>query len=164
MFLWQPAKALWAAVGSAAAFGLANLGVGAYVLVNITDPRWSAGGADILQAPRLADTPLIGRFMGSFDSLMGSVVGGVNEFLEFKDALPAAVDFFGRAGWAFLAMLPLFVLAVLVSAVQDRRRKAEYRRYKAAVGELQRELAELKKYVNYPASGATAAPGQAGDT
>ena len=61
----------------------------------------------LLWEPSFSGTPVIGQFLGPLDSALNGVVGGVNEFLAFKQALPVALDFFASSGWALLVSFPL---------------------------------------------------------
>jgi hypothetical protein len=62
-------------------------------LNHFRDSRWSIGGEPPLSAPSFSATPVVGQFLGPLDSALNGVVGGVNEFLAFKQALPIALDF-----------------------------------------------------------------------
>lgn len=146
---WWPRRAHLAALGSVVVLAVANLGAGIYVLSHLGDPRWSGGAEERLGDPSLSDTPVVGRFLESLDTLMSGVVDGVNEFIDFRAALPVALEFFAAAGLALFVSLPLAVLALIVSYREAQRRKAEFVRYKLQVEELRGELDEIKRHLGY---------------
>jgi disulfide bond formation protein DsbB len=148
MFFWHPRKLHWAALGSVTVFMAASAGVGVYVVSHPNDPRWS--GTEALTAPLLSDTPVIGRFMEPLDAFLGSVVGGINDLRAFQNALPVAFEFFSMAGWAALTAVPLTFFAMAAGFAENRRRKAEVTRYKSIVEELQKQLDDVKRFINYP--------------
>ncbi|MFB0834015.1 hypothetical protein ACX8Z9_02535 [Arthrobacter halodurans] len=145
--LWRPGKLHWTALGSVLLFAALNAGAGIYVLNHLGDSRWSPGGQPPLTAPSLSGTPVVGQFMGPLDSALNGVVGGVNEFLAFQQALPVALDFLATSGWALLVSFPLALLAVGISLGATRRRTAEFERYRATVDLLQNELEQVKRQI-----------------
>ncbi|KUM32473.1 hypothetical protein [Arthrobacter sp. EPSL27] len=104
---------------------------------------------------------MIGQFLGPLDSALNGVVGGVNEFLAFKQALPVALDFFAASGWALLASFPLAVLAAGIAFAIARRRAADFDRYRATVDLLQDELEQVKRQI---AAGYAAGPALPAET
>ena len=112
-----------------------------------------AGAEERLDAPSLADTPVVGQFLGSLDALLVGVVDGVNEFTDFRASLPVAVDFLAAAGWALAVAVPLGLVALVVSYRDAQRRKAEFARFSLQVEELSTELDEIKRHVGYPNRG-----------
>lgn len=142
--VWRPRGLQWTALGSVLLFAALNAGAGIYVLINSGDPRWSAGGEPPLSAPPLSGTPVVGQFLEPLESVLDEVVGGVNEFLAFKEALPVAMGFFASSGWALLVSFPLAVIAVGISYAAARRRAADFEKYRATVDRLADELAHLK--------------------
>ena len=76
------------------------------------------------------------------------VVGGVNDFLAFKQALPVALDFLTASGWALLVSFPLAILAAGISYAMARRQKAEFEKYRATVDQLQAELEQIKRQLS----------------
>lgn len=145
--IWRPRRLHWTALGSVLLFAALNAGAGIYVLNHFSDPRWS-GGEQPLSAPSFAGTPVVGQFLGPLDSALNGVVGGVNEFLAFKNALPIALDFLAASGSALLVAFPLAVLAAVVSFAMARRRAAEFDRYRATVDVLQEELEQVKRQIS----------------
>jgi hypothetical protein len=91
---------------------------------------------------------------------MNWVVGGVNEFLAFKQALPVALDFFAASGWALLASFPLALLAAGVSYAEARRRTAAFEKYRATVDLLKDELEQVKRQISAGNSVDTALPAE----
>jgi hypothetical protein len=152
LFFWRRRVDL-AALGSVIVFMVASAGAGTYVLHHLGDDRWRGGTGNRLTVPSLSETPVVGQFMEPVDSFMESVAGSVNQFLDFQEALPAALDFFVAAGWALLVSLPLALLVMIVGYVEARRRKAEFDRYKLQVEELRAELNDLKQHLNYSGRG-----------
>jgi hypothetical protein len=130
---------------------MANIGAGVYVLSHLGDSRWGGGAEDRLgPPPKLADTPVVGRFLGDLDAAMSGVVDGVNEFIDFRASLPVAVEFLAAAGWALLVAVPLGILALIVSYRDGQRGKKEFARYSSRVEELSAELEEIKRHLGYP--------------
>jgi hypothetical protein len=150
---WRPRRLHWAALGSVLVYAVANMGAGIYVLSHLGDSRWGGGTEDRLGAPSLGDTPVIGRFLGSLDTLLSGVVDGVNEFIDFRAALPVALEYLAAAGWALVVAVPLGILALIVSYRDAQRRKAEFARYSLQVKELRAELDEIKRRLGYPTAG-----------
>jgi len=155
--LVRPRMFHWTALGSVMLFAALNVGAGIYVLNHVGDPRW-AGGQAALNAPSFSETPVVGKFLGPLDSALSSVVGGVNEFLNFKQALPVALDFLAASGWALLVAFPLAVLAAVVSFTIARRRAADFDRYRAAVDQLRTELDQVKEQLALDSSVRAAGP------
>ena len=110
-------------------------------------------GHSELDAPSLADTPVVGQFLGSLDALLVGVVDGVNEFTDFRASLPVAVDFLAAAGWALAVAVPLGLVALVVSYRDAQRRKAEFAGFSFQVEALSTELDEIKRHVGYPNRG-----------
>lgn len=146
--VWRPRRLHWTALGSVLLFAALNAGAGIYVLNHFADSRWSAGGEPLLSAPSFSGTPLVGQFLGPLDSALNGVVGGVNEFLAFKQALPIALDFLAVSGWALLVSFPLAILAAGISFAVARRRAAEFDKYRATVDLLKDELEQVKRQIS----------------
>ncbi|EMY35217.1 hypothetical protein D477_005611 [Arthrobacter crystallopoietes BAB-32] len=143
-----PRKRHWAALDAVLVWTAANVGWGIYVLMHRGDARWPADSP--LSAPSLSGTPLVGEYLGQLDSWMDGVVNGVNDLQHLQAALAVAMDFFTLAGWGCLAAVPAAAIAVGGSILEQKRRKKEIVRYRDAVDDLQRQLAEVKRFVNYP--------------
>ena len=146
--IWRPLRLHWTALGSVLLFAALNAGAGIYVLNHFTDSRWSAGGEPPLSAPSFSGTPIVGQFLGPLDSALNEVVGGVNEFLAFKQALPIALDFLAASGWAMLVSFPLAILAAGISYAMARRRAADFEKYRATVDLLKDELEQIKRQIS----------------
>jgi disulfide bond formation protein DsbB len=146
--LWRPRRLHWTALGSVLLFAALNAGAGIYVLNHFRDSRWSTGGEPTLSAPSFSGTPIVGQFLGPLDSTLNGVVGGVNEFLAFKQALPIALDFLAVSGWALLLSFPLAIVAAVVSYAVARRRTAEFEKYRATVDLLKDELEQVKRQIS----------------
>lgn len=142
----------WIAVGAVLLFAALNAAAGIYVLNHFSEPRWSPEGNAPLNAPSLSETPMVGEFLVPLDSALEGVVGGVNDFRAFQQALPIALDFLAASGWALLVSFPLVILAACVSFAKARRRKAEFTKYRATVDSLKDELEQVKRQIaaGYP--------------
>ncbi|MHA7190533.1 hypothetical protein ACX80N_09620 [Arthrobacter sp. MDT2-16] len=142
----------WIALGAVLLFAALNAAAGMYVLNHFSDTRWSPEGMKQLSAPSLSDTPLVGEFLVPLDSAMEGVVGGVNDFRAFQQALPVTLDFLATSGWALLVAVPVAIVAAVVSFINARRRKAEFRKYFATVDSLKDELEQIKRQIaaGYP--------------
>ncbi len=153
LYFWRPRRLHLALLGSVIVFMGANAGAGIYVLYHFGDARWSGGAEGRLSAPSLSDAPVVGEFLRPLEEVMNKVVDGLNDFIDFREALPVALDFFAAAGWALLVSLPLALLALIVSYAEGQRRKAEFSRYKLEVEELRAELDEIKRQLGHPERG-----------
>ncbi|MCO4238650.1 hypothetical protein [Pseudarthrobacter raffinosi] len=158
--LWRPRRFHWTALGSVLLFAALNAGAGIYVLSQFRDSRWSAGGEPPLTVPSFSGTPIVGQFLGPLDSALNGVVGGVNEFLAFKQALPIALDFLAVSGWALLLSFPLAIVAAVVSYAVARRRAADFERYRATVDLLKEELEQVKRQISSGSFVDTALPAE----
>ncbi|WP_232084367.1 hypothetical protein [Arthrobacter sp. SO5] len=158
--LWRPRRLHWTALGSVLLLAALNAGAGIYVLNHFGDSRWSAGGEAPLSAPSFSGTPVVGQFLGPLDSALDGVVGGVNEFLAFKQALPVALDFLAASGWALLVSFPLAIVAAGISFAVARRRTAEFDEYRATVDLLKDELEQVKRRISAANSVDTAFPAE----
>lgn len=148
----------WIALGAVLLFAALNAAAAIYVLNHFDDARWSPEGMTSLSAPSLSETPIVGEFLVPLDSALEGVVGGVNDFRAFQQALPIALDFLTTSGWALLVSFPLVILAACVSFAKARRRKAEFTKYRATVDSLKDELEQVKRQI---AAGYPAHPGRA---
>ena len=157
---WRPRSLHWTALGSVLLFAALNAGAGIYVLNHFSDSRWSAGGEPPLSSPSFSGTPVVGQFLGPLDSALNGVVGGVNEFLAFKQALPVALDFLAASGWALLVSFPLAILAAGISYAMAQRRTADFEKYRATVDLLKEELVQVKQQISSGNSVATALPAE----
>jgi hypothetical protein len=166
--VWRPGRLHWTALGSVLLFAALNAGAGIYVLNHFSDSRWSTGGEPPLSVPSFSGTPVVGQFLEPLDSALNGVVGGVNEFLAFKQALPVAMDFLAASGWALLVAFPLAILAASISFAAAIRQTAEFEKYRATVDLLQDELEQVKRQISAGKSvdkalPAGSAPEQAGN-
>jgi hypothetical protein len=153
LYFWRPRRPHLAVLGSVIVYMVANIGAGIYVLYHLGDARWNGGAGNRLSAPSLSDAPVVGEFMRPLDEFMNGVVDGVNDFIDFREALPVALEFFAAAGWALFVSLPLALLALIISYAEARRRKAEFTRYKLEVDELRGELDDIKRQLGHPKQG-----------
>jgi len=145
--VWRPRRLHWTVLGAVLLFAALNAGAGIYVLNHVGDPRWSAGEQP-LSAPSFSGTPMVGQFLGPLDSALNAVVGQVNAFLAFKQALPVALGFLSTSGWALLVSFPLGILATVISYILERRRKADFEKYRATVDQLKVELEQVKRQIS----------------
>lgn len=147
---WRQRRLHLAALGSVIVFMGTSAGAGIYVLNHVGDPRWGSKAEDRISAPPLTETPVIGRFMGPLDDVIRGVADSVNQFVDFRAALPVAMEFFVAAGWALALALPLGLAALIVSYADAQRRKAEFLKYKLQVEELKSELEDIRRHLGYP--------------
>lgn len=146
--LLRPNKFHWTALSSVLLFAAINAGAGFYILKHFGDSRWSAGAEPPLSVPSLSETPMVGQFMGPLDAALNEVVGGMNEFTAFKQALPVAMDFFAVSGWALVIAFPLAILAAVISFIVARRRTALFDKYRVTVDQLKDELEQVKQQIS----------------
>jgi hypothetical protein len=134
----------WTVVGSLMFFAALNAGAGIYVLSTVGDFRWSAEAESSLTAPSFAETPVVGEYLLPLDSALQDVVGGVNDFIAFKQALPIALNFLTMSGLALLVAFALAFIAVIISMIIARNRNAELTKYRANVDQLKADLERVK--------------------
>lgn len=151
LLLWRPRRPILAALGAVVVFMAASAGAGIYVLNHLGDGRWGGDGQPRLSPPPLSDAPMVGNFLKPLEGMLGSVTDGVNEFVDFRSALPVALDFFAAAGWALALSVPLAVAALAAGARAARRSRAEFTAYKTELEQLRAELNQVKRHVGYPA-------------
>lgn len=151
LLLWRPKRPELAALAAVLVFMAASVGAGIYVLNHLADGRWGGDKEARLNPPSFSETPVVGQFLEPLDGMMGGVADGVNDFVDFRAALPVALDYFAAAGWALAVLVPLGLLAVTINAARARRRDAESAAYRTEVAELRAELERVKRHVGYPA-------------
>ncbi|GAA2942297.1 hypothetical protein ACFO7V_09180 [Glutamicibacter bergerei] len=144
MGIWQRRQLQWVALSSVVLFAVLNAGTGIYVLRTVGDSRWAQEGTVPLSAPSLSETPLVGQYLDPLNSALQSMVGSVNSLVAFQQALPVALDFFTKSGWALLIAVPLMLLVVVMSYRAARRRKRELNNYRATVDQLKIDLEQVK--------------------
>lgn len=133
---WQ-----WAVCGAGCTYMVATASIGVYVLMTIGDVRWSTGKEPLLQAPSFSGTPVIGRSLEPLDSFLGQAATSINEFVAFRHAFPVAQDFFTLAGWTFLLLIPVTIIAMIVTRFQPSREQLEIRA-------LREEIRQIKRHVD----------------
>lgn len=89
---------------------------------------------------------MIGQHLQPLDSVMDDVVARINDVRDIQHAIPVALEFFAAAGWGCLAVIPLALFALVV---RRKWKKAEFASYKQTIEDLQRELDDVKRFVNY---------------
>ena len=151
VLLWRRRRPDLAALAAVVVFMAASAGAGIYVLNHLGDGRWGGDREARLDPPPLTETPLVGQFLGPLDGALNGMANGVNDFVDFRAALPVALEFFAAAGWALVALVPLGLVAAAVSSARARRRDAEAAAAVAEVGRLRAELEQVKRHVGYPA-------------
>ncbi|WP_425861928.1 hypothetical protein [Arthrobacter sp. TWP1-1] len=137
----------WTAFYSVLLFAAINVGVGFYILKHFRESRWSTGAQPPLIAPSLSETPIVGQYMGSLDTALNGLVGGMNDFRAFQQVLPVATDFFAASGWALLIAFPLAIIAAVISFILARRRTALFDKYRVTVDQLKDELVQVKQQI-----------------
>lgn len=144
MGVWRRRQLQWVALSSVMLFAVLNAGVGIYVLNTIGDARWAREGAVPLSAPSLAEAPIVGQYLDPLDSALQSIVGGVNSYLAFQQALPVALTFFANSGWALLIAVPILIIVAIMGYRAVNRRKKELASYRHKVDQLQIDLERIK--------------------
>jgi hypothetical protein len=146
---WRRRRADLAALAAVVVFMAANVGAGIYVLNQLADGRWGGDALAKLVPPPLSGTPVVGRFLEPLDGALAGMAGGVNDFIDFRAALPVALDFFAAAGWALAVSVPVGLAAAAVQAGRARRRKADDAAWRSEVEQLRVELDAVKRHVGY---------------
>ncbi|MFJ5107974.1 MULTISPECIES: hypothetical protein [unclassified Glutamicibacter] len=141
--LWRRHQLVAVALASVLLFAAASAGAGIYILKRPGDPRWTMGEPPV-NAPDLSGIPVVGKQLAPVESALESIAGGVNSFWEFNQALPVALDFFERSGWALLAAIPLIIAMMIKTFRAASRRRQELKNLSGAVAQLQSELAAIK--------------------
>ena len=152
---WRRHQLVAVALASVLLFATLNAGAGIYILKRLGDPRWTAGEPPV-SAPELSGTPIVGQQLVPLESALAAIAGGVNSFWEFRQALPVALDFFTRSGWALLVAIPLIIAIMLRTFQAARRRRKDLQKLSDAVDHLQSELAMVKAILPAPATAAGA--------
>ena len=67
---------------------------------------------------------MVGKFLEPLEGMLGSVTDGMNEFADFRSALPVALGFFVSAGWALALSVPVALVTLAAGARAARQRKA----------------------------------------
>jgi hypothetical protein len=143
----RPDQALLAAV---MVFMAASVGAGIYVLNHVSDGRWGGDAQAKLSPPSLSGAPVVGDFLEPLEGALGGMADGVNDFIDFRSALPVALDYFAAAGWALAAAVPVGLLVLAANARAARRRNAALARYSSELEALRVELEGVKRHVGYP--------------
>lgn len=150
VLVWRRRRADLAALTAAVVvFMAANAGAGIYVLNHLADGRWGGDAQAKLVPPSLSGAPVVGQFLEPLDDAMAGMAGGVNDFMDFRAALPVALDFFAAAGWALAFSVPVALAAAAVQAGRARRRNAEFAAWRTEVEQLRAELDSVKRHVGY---------------
>ncbi|WP_457948134.1 hypothetical protein ACTAQI_19770 [Pseudarthrobacter sp. alpha12b] len=149
VLLWRSRRADLAALTAVVVFMAANVGAGVYVLNHLADGRWGGDAQAKLAPPTLSGAPVVGQFLEPLDTAMAGMAGGVNDFIDFRAALPVALDFFAAAGWALAVSVPVALAAAVVQGGRARRRKAEAAGWQGEVEKLRAELDAVKRHVGY---------------
>lgn len=151
VLVWRPRRPDLAALAAVVVFMAASAGAGTYVLNHLGDSRWGGGQQARLDPPSLSETPVVGGALGALDGVLNGMADGVNDFVDFRAALPVALDFFAAAGWALAILVPLGAVSLALNAAAGRRRAAEAATTAAEVAKLRAELERVKRHVSYPA-------------
>jgi len=149
VLVWRRRRADLAALTAVVVFMAANAGAGIYVLNHLADGRWGGDAQAKLAPPTLSGTPVVGQFLQPLDGALAGMAGGVNDFIDFRAALPVAMDFFAAAGWALALLVPLVLAAAVVQGRKARRRNAEAAAMCGEVEKLRAELDAVKRHVGY---------------
>ncbi|MGC0238622.1 hypothetical protein [Arthrobacter sp. SD76] len=82
---------------------------------------------------------------------MNAMADGVNDFVDFRAALPVALEYFAAAGWALALLVPVGGAVLAVNAAVSRRRNAQAAAAGSELADLRAELERVKRHVGYPA-------------
>lgn len=151
VLLWRRRRPDLAALAAVVVFMAASIGAGIYVLNHLGDGRWGGDQEARLNPPSLSETPMVGQFLGPVDGALKGMADGVNDFVDFRAALPVALDFFAAAGWALAILVPLGAVSLAVNVAAGRRRAAEIAAAASELAHLRAELERVKRHVGYPA-------------
>jgi len=143
---WRPDLALFAGVH---VFIAANLAAGIYVLNHLGEGRWGGDQEARFDPPSLSETPMVGQFLEPLDATLNGITGMANEFVDFRAALPVALDFFVAAGWALAAAVPAGLCVLIGNAWESKRRKAEFAASRKELAQLRAELEGVKQHIGY---------------
>lgn len=152
MLVWRRRRPDQAVLASVMVFMAASVGAGIYVLNHWSDGRWGGDAQSKLSAPSLSGAPVVGDFLKPLEGALAGMVDGANDFIDFRSALPVALDFFAAAGWALAAAVPAGLLVLVVSAGAARRQRAALARYSTELERLRLELEGVKRHVGYAAN------------
>lgn len=151
VLLWRPRRPDLAALAAVVAFLAASTGAGIYVLNHLGDGRWGGDQEARLEPPELSGTPLVGELLGPLDGTLNAMADGVNDFVDFRAALPVALEYFAAAGWALALLVPVGGAVLAVNAAVSRRRNAQAAAAGSELADLRAELERVKRHVGYPA-------------
>ena len=136
----------WALASAVFAYTLTVLGIGLYILSHATDPRWS--GQELVQAPKISDTPIIGKALEPLGTFLNQTADSVNYAAAFQHAFPVAWDFFVLAFVGLIIFAAAALVAMVMSKLQTRLMKNEVKTLKKQNNELQDKVGKLTKAVN----------------
>lgn len=144
--LWRRHQLVLVALASVLLFATLNAGAGIYILKRLGDPRWTTGQPPV-SSPELSGIPIVGQQLEPLESALEGVAGGVNSFWEFNQALPVALDFFARSGWALLVAIALIIVVMIRNFKAARKRRRDLLDLAGTVAQLQAELATIKEHL-----------------
>lgn len=134
----------WALFAAVFSYMVLTAGTGVYVLMHLNDPRWSVGKEPLLQAPTLSGAPVVGELMKPLEGFLRDAATSINELASFRHALPVAQEFFALAGWALLVLVPVTIVALVVSRFRQATLLLRMERMAAELAALKREVASIK--------------------
>ena len=144
-------KWYWALFAVTFTYMVVSAGIGVYVLMHFTDPRWSMGKEPLLQAPAVGDTPVVGELLRPLEGFLQDAATSINDLAAFRHALPVAQEFFALAGWALLLLIPVTIMALAVSRFKQATMFLRVERLVAKVNAQDAEIKALKRKVDGPA-------------
>ncbi|MET1087079.1 MAG: hypothetical protein ABWY04_08155 [Arthrobacter sp.] len=150
LLLRRPRRPDLALLAGVHVFAAASVAAGIYVLNHLGEGRWGGDKEARLEPPPpLSETPMVGQFLEPLDGTLRGVADVVNELLDFRAALPVALDFFVAAGWALAAAVPAGLCVLMGNAWETRRRKAEFAASRKELAQLRAELESVKQHVGF---------------
>lgn len=115
----SPLKIAAAAVNSllvaTASFAAANLAVVFYILVHLSDPRWSVGKDPRIDSPELSVGPFFQPVTDVLNEILDNLTGTLNNAIALKNAFLTMPDFIIAAGWGAALFLPLVIVARIIA-------------------------------------------------
>jgi hypothetical protein len=109
------AAAVNALLAATVSFAAANLAVVFYILAHLSDPRWSVGKDPGIDSPELSAGPIFRPITDTLNDILGNLTGSLNNVIALKNAFLTMPDFIIAAGWGFMLLLPLVIVAPITT-------------------------------------------------
>jgi hypothetical protein len=109
------ATAVNALLAATVSFAAANLAVVFYILAHLSDPRWSVGKDPRIDSPELSAGPILRPITDNLNDILDNLTGSLNNVIALKNAFLTMPDFIIAAGWGFMLLLPLVIVARIIA-------------------------------------------------